>query len=196
MRGAMRNATSVEFGGRFVEICATSSRAFRPGFTARRKRIEAELGEYAILAGERDRIGNGRDGDHFHKRQQHTRLIFFIEAALHQSLRDFERHAGAAKLFIRILASRLIGIDDRMRLGHAIGSGQVMVGNDEIDAEAMRSFGGSEGADAHVHTDDESNAGGRGALDHIVAHDRSLRECDAGHESRRCRRRVRWQFSE
>ena len=57
-----------------------------------------------------------------------------------------------------------------MRLGDAVGSGQVMVGNDEIDAQALRGFGGSEGADAHVDADDEANAGGGGALDHIVAH--------------------------
>ena len=36
MRGAMRKPTSPEVGGRFAEICATSSSAFRPGFTALR----------------------------------------------------------------------------------------------------------------------------------------------------------------
>src|SRR5256885_5736249 len=36
MRGAMRKATSVEVGGRLVEICATSSSAFRPRSEERR----------------------------------------------------------------------------------------------------------------------------------------------------------------
>ena len=99
-----------------------------------------------------------------------ARLIFFVEAALHQSLRNFEGHACAAKLLVWILASGLIGIDYRVRFRHAVGSGQVMVGDDEIDAEAMRGFRGSEGADAHVDADDQANASGGGALDDIVAH--------------------------
>ncbi len=82
---------------------------------------------------------------------------------------DFERYAGSAELFVGILASRLIGIDDRQRAGNAVGSRQVMVGDDQVDAEALRGFGGGEGADAHVDADDEANACGCGAFDHIVA---------------------------
>ena len=33
-----------------------------------------------------------------------------------------------------------------------------MVGNDQVDAQALRGFGGREGADAHVDADDQSNA--------------------------------------
>ena len=102
--------------------------------------------------------------------KQQARLIFFGEAALHQSLRDFEGDSRAAELLVGIFASGLIGIDDRVRFGNAIRSGQVMVGDDEIDAEAMRGFRGGEGANAHIDADDEANAGGGGALDHVVAH--------------------------
>ena len=45
-----------------------------------------------------------------------------------------------------------------------------MVGDDQIDAEALRRLGRREGADAHVDADDQANAGRGGALDHIVAH--------------------------
>src|SRR5580700_3203129 len=45
-----------------------------------------------------------------------------------------------------------------------------MVGDDQVDAETLRSFRGSEGADAHVHADDQANARGGSALDYIVAH--------------------------
>ena len=46
----------------------------------------------------------------------------------------------------------------------------MVVGDDQVDSESMRGLGGSEGADAHVHTDDESNTRGGGTLDDIVAH--------------------------
>ena len=36
MRGAIRKPTSPAVGGRLAEICAVSSRAFKPGFTALR----------------------------------------------------------------------------------------------------------------------------------------------------------------
>ena len=44
-----------------------------------------------------------------------------------------------------------------------------MIGHDEVYAKALRGFGRSEGANAHVDADDQSNSGRRGALDHIVA---------------------------
>ena len=44
-----------------------------------------------------------------------------------------------------------------------------MVGDDEVDAEALRGFRRGEGADAHVDADDEANAGDCGAFDHVVA---------------------------
>src|SRR5205807_7310223 len=52
---------------------------------------------------------------------------------------------------------------------HAVGAGQVMVGNDQVHTQPLCRFSGSESADAHIHADDQTNAGGGGALDHVVA---------------------------
>ena len=45
-----------------------------------------------------------------------------------------------------------------------------MVGDNQVHAQPPRSLGRSEGADSHVHADDQLDARGRGALDDIVAH--------------------------
>ena len=45
----------------------------------------------------------------------------------------------------------------------------MVIGNDEVNAEAMRGLGGGEGANAGVNADDEMNSGGGGALNHIAA---------------------------
>ena len=45
-----------------------------------------------------------------------------------------------------------------------------MVGDDQVHAQPPGGFGRSEGADAHVHTDDEPDAGRGGLLDDVVAH--------------------------
>ena len=47
---------------------------------------------------------------------------------------------------------------------------QVVVGDDEVDAQALRGFSGGKGADAGVHADDEPNATLGGLLDDLVAH--------------------------
>ena len=97
-------------------------------------------------------------------------LIFRVEATLHQSLRHFERHARAAQLLVGILAACLIRIHHGQRVRHAVGTGQVMVGHDQIDTQPLRRFCRREGANAHVDADDQANAGRGGALDHVVAH--------------------------
>ena len=45
-----------------------------------------------------------------------------------------------------------------------------MVGDDQVHAQPPGGFGRSEGADAHVHADDEPDARGGGPLDDVVAH--------------------------
>ena len=45
-----------------------------------------------------------------------------------------------------------------------------MVGDDQVDAQPARRLRRSKGADAHIHADDELDAGSRGALDDVVAH--------------------------
>ncbi len=87
-----------------------------------------------------------------------------------QALRQLESHARAAQRFAGIVAARLIGIHYRQSLGHAIGAGQMVIGDDQVHAQALRCFRRGKGANAHVHADDQPDAGGRGALDDVVAH--------------------------
>src|SRR5580692_2444714 len=91
------------------------------------------------------------------------------EAALHERLRQFECNACAAQRFAGIFATWLIRIQHRERGGHAVLAREVVVGDDEVHAEAMRGFGGGEGSNAGINADDEMNACGGGALDHVAA---------------------------
>ena len=50
------------------------------------------------------------------------------------------------------------------------GVGQVMVGDDEIEAEAARGFSFSEGAHAGVDGDDDADAFGVGRFKHAGLH--------------------------
>ena len=131
--------------------------------------LQPEPGEYPVLTCQRDGVCNGCNRYHFHKRSQHALLIFCVQPPLHQSLGDFKCDPSAAKLLVGILASRLIGIDDSQRLRHTVGPGQMVIGNDKIDPKPLGGLHRRESTDAHIHADDEPNARGRGALDHIVA---------------------------
>ena len=94
----------------------------------------------------------------------------FRNPSLDQTLRQFERDARATQSLARIFATCLIGIDHRQRRRHTLRTGKMMVGDDQVDAQPPGGFGRGEGADAHVHADDELDAGGGGALDDVVAH--------------------------
>ena len=85
----MRKATSVEVGGRFVRNLCDFEQRLETGIDGTAQSIEAELGEDAILAGERNGVGDGGDRYHFHERQQQARLIFF-------------RRGGAASILARL----------------------------------------------------------------------------------------------
>src|SRR5947209_14582211 len=45
-----------------------------------------------------------------------------------------------------------------------------MIGNDQVHAEPPGGVGRTEGADAHIHADDQTNARCSRALDHVIAH--------------------------
>ena len=70
-----------------------------------------------------------------------------------------------------IFASGLVGIQNGQCLRNAfVRFGQMMVGDDEIHANAFGCVGGGEGANAGVDGDDQANPGFGGALDHVVLH--------------------------
>ena len=106
---------SPALSGREPSSSQLASSARSPAFTGLRKSFQPELGEDAILAHQRHRIGNGRNRHHLEKRRQQS-----LASALHQQrLRDLERHSCAAQRLARIVAAVLIGIDHGQRFGHA-----------------------------------------------------------------------------
>ena len=54
MRGAMRNATSVEVGGRLRGNLRYFEQRLQSGIHGAAQSIQAQLGKHAVLAGERD----------------------------------------------------------------------------------------------------------------------------------------------
>ena len=92
-------------------------------------------------------------------------------AALEQRLRELERDGCAAERFFRIRAAGLIGIQDGERGGkRVVRVGQVVVGDDEIEAQPARGFRFGKGAHAGVDGDDEADAFGVGRFEHARLH--------------------------
>ena len=141
---------------RAVEVAVGQQRP-QPGIDRLAQAIEPQLGEDAVLAHQRYRIGDGRNGDHLQERRQQA----LAAGLLQQRLRNLEGHSRAAQRLAGILAALLIRIDHRQRLGHAFRMRQVMVGNDEVDAAALRGFGGGKGANAGIHADDDAECRAR-----------------------------------
>ena len=131
--------------------------------------VQSEFGEDAVFSGQRNRVGDRRNRNDFQKRRQQPRLISLGHAPFHQSLRQFESDASSAKALARILASRLIGIQHGQRAWHSIWPGQVMVGHDEIDAQPVCGFCGSEGTNTGIDADHEPNSLSRSLLNSVAA---------------------------
>ena len=150
---------------------------------------QAEGGDGTIFAAEGNGVGDGSDGRHLEKTRQ--RLLAGADgiAALEQRLRELERDGGAAEGFLRVGAAGLIGIEDSERGGNGVvdgatphgrrpvwpkwrpGSGrQVMVGDDEVEAEAARGFRFSEGPHAGIDGDNDADALGVGRFQHARLH--------------------------
>ena len=102
-----------------------------------------------------------------------------------EGLREFERDGRAAERFLGIAAAVLVGIED----GEGSGSGfirlsaKMMVGDDEVEAEALRGLGLSERAHAGVDGDDEADALGIRGFKHAglqaVAFAQTMRNMEA-----------------
>ena len=183
----MRKPTSPEVGGRFAEICATSSSAFRPGIHRFAQCVEPSEAKTRFSPVRGTASAMVAIATTFMNDSRSLLCSVGVEAALHQSLRELEGHARAAELLVGIFATVLIRIHNRERFGHAIGTGQVMIGHDQIDAQTLRGFRGREGANAHVDADDQANARRRGTLDHVVAHvvafTNAMRDVEVGRAS-------------
>jgi len=85
----MRKATSVAVSARPSPSFALQQR-FQADVDRTPQPLQSQLREHAILAQQGDCIGDGGDGHNFHERHQQARLIFCIQPALHQSLRQLK----------------------------------------------------------------------------------------------------------
>ncbi len=74
------------------------------------------------------------------------------------------------------------------------GFGQVVVGDDEVEAERFSGFGGSEGADAGIDADDETDAFARRDFEDLALHSVAFAEAMRDVEADRARRGARWRF--
>ena len=102
---------------------------------------QAEGGDDAVLALERNGVGDGGDGCHFEEAGQSFFAGAHGVAAFEDGLRELEGDGCAAEGFLRIAAAGLVGIEDGERDGDGvIGSGEVVVGDDEVEAEACGRF--------------------------------------------------------
>ncbi len=124
--------------------------------------LEAEAGDDAILAQERDDVGDdahGGEGEQFDQQGAERRADLVAAAGeCGQSPRKLVRDASAAKVWERIW--RATG---RQRVHEGEGFGQigdclgwrVVVGDDEVAASGLGFAGGNGGGDAAVDADDE-----------------------------------------
>ena len=91
----------------------------------------------------------------------------------------------AAEGFFRISAAGLVGIEDGERIGKGVMRiGKMVVGDDEVEAEAARGLSFSEGAHAGVDGDDKADAFGVGCFKdarlHAVAFAQAMGNVKAG----------------
>ena len=71
---------------------------------------------------------------------------------------------------------------------------QMVVGDDQIQAQPARGFRLGKGAHAGVDGDDEANALGMGRFEHARLHAVAVAEAMRNMEARRRRRAFRWRF--
>ena len=118
-----------------------------------------------VFTAQRHGIGNGGDGGHLEEAGQGFFAGARGVAALENSLSELEGDGCAAKGFFRVGAAGLVGIEDGERVGDGVaGLEQMVVGDDEVEAEAAGGFCFSEGAHAGVDGDDEAHAVGIGGF--------------------------------
>ncbi len=72
-----------------------------------------------------------------------------------QALHQFERHARPAEILFRVTAIPPIGIEHGQR-GRQFAFGQVVIGDDDVDAQLAGALHHLRGANAGIHADDQT----------------------------------------
>ncbi len=151
---------------------------------------EADGDDDAVFAGEGDTVGDGSDAEELKEGWEglgaKSFLVFGgLGGGFEQGLREFEGHAGAAEGLGGIGIAGLVGVEDGDGAGESVGIvGQMVVGDDEVEAEGLGVLGFGESAHSGIHTDDEADAGGGGIGKNVlldaVAFAEAVRDVIAG----------------
>ena len=143
-RASLAEARSAQF--------ANFQQRLQAGIHHAAQALQSQRHHRPVLAQQRHRVGDGRNGHDFQERRHQPRP----SGALQQRLRQLEGHARAAQKFAGIPATGLVGIEHGQRPRNAFRlRHQMMIGDDQVHARALGGFGGGKGADAGVHADDE-----------------------------------------
>jgi hypothetical protein len=107
---------------------------------------------------ERHGVSDGGDGGHLEKAGEGFFAGAGRIAAFEDGLGQLEGDGRSAERFFRIRAAGLVGVEDGQRMGHGVvGLGEVMVGDDEVEAQLLRGFSFGEGPHAGIDRDDQAN---------------------------------------
>ncbi len=136
-----------------AESCRLNERA-EPYPARVGEHFEPVTHEDPILAGERDHVGDGREG---HVVEEMERQVFREAERAHQRLGELERHAGAAQILVLGRAVGPARIEDRAGRREGI-TGQVVVGDDDLHPRRARSGDAVHGGNAAVAGDDDARA--------------------------------------
>ena len=147
---------------------------------------EAERGDDTVFTAQGDGIGDGGDGGHFKEAGQGFFAGTDGVAPFQNGLGELEGDGGAAEGFFRVSAAGLVGVENGEGVGDGVrGFEEVMVGDDEVEAESAGCFRFGEGAHAGVNGDDEADAIGIGGLNHAgleaVAFAKAMGDVEADH---------------
>ncbi len=128
---------------------------------------QAECCNDAVLPLQRHGVGDGGDGGHFEEAGQGFSARAGPVAALQHRLRQFHCNGGAAEEFFRVGAIRLVGVENGQRRGNLVaGFQQVVVGNNQVQAQTSRGFRLGKGPHAGVHGNHEADAIGVSGFEH------------------------------
>ncbi len=115
-----------------------------------RQQVEAELRDDAVLADERDDVGQRADRRDLDERRQQPLAIAFTTERLHELQRD----ADAREILVGIVAIVAPRVDDRDR-DRQLGIGLVVIRDDQVDAQLARALRRLDAANAAVDRDDQ-----------------------------------------
>ena len=124
--------------------------------------LEAEARQHAILAHQRDHVGDRADRDHV----EVAPGPFEPAPPAQQRLDHLERHADAGQGLERVAATHPVRVDHRDRAGQHLGR-LVVVGDHDVDAECRGARHRLDGGDAAIDGDDQRATAAVGVVDRV-----------------------------